>query len=100
MSTFPNPPAKLPGDDLSISNVDATMFDTDGTVRFDFSYKNNNIGYRLKIRLRKWCQDHNFFWVPWKDCRPHVDLVILESHPYQHASVPIAEWFVFDASID
>jgi hypothetical protein len=103
MGGFPtNPPAPVPGQIVTITSVDATQFDTDGTVRIQFSYNGKNLGYRLKIKVVKHCRDHNFKFIPWKDCRPDVDLVILRSDAYLYDTIPathLGKVFTFDASL-
>jgi hypothetical protein len=88
---FPNPPADLskPGaDTVSLTSVDATQFDVDGTVKFNFNYDNTPIGDHLKIKVTRHCRDHNFKFIPWKDCRPEVDVITVWSKKYDYGTVP------------
>jgi hypothetical protein len=83
---IPPPQGGLP---VAFNSVDATQFDTDGTVRFGFSYNGTDIGNRLKIKVTTECIDHSWPIVPWKDCRPSVDVDVLEQYSYYYGEVPV-----------
>lgn len=88
-----------------VTSVDASTFDADGKLKFNFSVPlpTGNIGPdHLIVQLTKFCEDANFKWWPLKDCRPRVALRIIANQAYVSGGIPatnIHKIFTFDASL-
>jgi|SRR5579859_2163159 len=93
---FPNPPAAQPGSNVGFAGADTSEFDSQGIVRFNFTIDGKTIGFGyLNIKVRRACRDANFWWVPWKDCRPLLDVVYDKQLPYVEKGATYNTWYTF-----
>ena len=100
---FPKPPPAAKTSPIWVTSVDESMFEEEGTLKFNFSDQNGNIGpNHLNVTLLKYCEDLNFWWWPFKDCRVRASLTFTQQ-AYYYDNIPglhINKFFVFAASLN
>jgi hypothetical protein len=94
-----NPPRAPAGTNASFGPADFSEFDSQGLIRFTFVIDGTQLKDYLVVRLRKSCRDANFFFIPWKDCRPLIDVSYERRFSYHVAGHTYDTWYTFNAQL-